>query len=67
MIQDQRAPPESTSIDEIEARAAYPQAQPPQLNPASDEPISLTFSRNTPSDIPRPRQRSASTSCSIRR
>ena len=51
MMQDlQRAVAESTSIDEIKRRAAanISKAQPPQLNPASDEPISLTFSRDTP-------------------
>lgn len=51
MIQDlQRAAAESTSIDEIKKRAAanITKAQPPQLNPASNEPISLTFSRDTP-------------------
>ena len=51
MIQDlQRAASESVSVDEIKkrARANITKAQPPQLNPASDEPISLTFSRDTP-------------------
>lgn len=51
MIQDlQRAANESVSVDEIKKRAAanMTKAQPPQLNPASDEPISLTFSRDTP-------------------
>ncbi len=51
MIQDlQRAAAESVSIDEIKKRASanMTKAQPPQLNPASDEPISLTFSRDTP-------------------
>ncbi|MGZ5474698.1 MAG: secretin N-terminal domain-containing protein, partial [Thermoanaerobaculia bacterium] len=51
MIQDlQRAANESVSVDEIKKRAAanMSKAQPPQLNPASDEPISLTFSRDTP-------------------
>ncbi len=51
MMQDlQRAAAESTSIDEIKKRAAanISKAQPPQLNPASNEPISLTFSRDTP-------------------
>ncbi len=51
MMQDlQRAANESVSIDEIKKRAAakMTKAQPPQLNPASDEPISLTFSRDTP-------------------
>lgn len=46
----QKAAAESTSIEEIKKRAAanITKAQPPQLNPASDEPISLTFSRDTP-------------------
>jgi general secretion pathway protein D len=51
LIQDlQRAANESVSIDEIKKRASanMTKAQPPQLNPASDEPISLTFSRDTP-------------------
>jgi len=45
-----RAASESLSIDEIKKRAqsAITKAQPPQLNPASNEPISLTFSRDTP-------------------
>ncbi|HEV7242013.1 MAG TPA: secretin N-terminal domain-containing protein [Thermoanaerobaculia bacterium] len=51
MIQDlQRAASESVSIDEIKKRAQanITKAQPPQLNPTSNEPISLTFSRDTP-------------------
>jgi general secretion pathway protein D len=51
MIQDvQRAAAESTSVDEIKRRAALniTKAQPPQLNPASGDPISLTFPRETP-------------------
>jgi len=51
MIQDlQRAASESVSIDEIKKRAKenITKAQPPQLNPTSNEPISLTFSRDTP-------------------
>jgi general secretion pathway protein D len=46
----QRAANESTTIDEIKKRSAanMSKAQPPQLNPASDDPISLTFSRDTP-------------------
>lgn len=45
-----RATSEKVSIDEIKKRAqsAITKAQPPQLNPASNEPISLTFSRDTP-------------------
>ncbi|MFZ2492247.1 MAG: secretin N-terminal domain-containing protein, partial [Thermoanaerobaculia bacterium] len=45
-----RAVNESTSIDEVKrrAKASVSKAQPPQLNPASDEPISLTFPRDTP-------------------
>lgn len=46
----QRAANEQVSIDEIKKRAQanISKAQPPQLNPASNEPISLTFSRDTP-------------------
>ncbi|HEX7808905.1 MAG TPA: secretin N-terminal domain-containing protein, partial [Thermoanaerobaculia bacterium] len=46
----QRAAAEKVSVDEVKARAqsAITKAQPPQLNPASNEPISLTFSRDTP-------------------
>jgi general secretion pathway protein D len=45
-----RATSERISIDEIKKRskATGTKAAPPQLNPASDEPISLTFSRDTP-------------------
>jgi general secretion pathway protein D len=45
-----RAASERVSIDEIKKRAqsAINKAQPPQLNPASNDPISLTFSRDTP-------------------
>jgi general secretion pathway protein D len=51
ILQDfQRAASERTSVDDIKRRAHanISKAQPPQLNPASDEPISLTFSRDTP-------------------
>jgi len=46
----QQAAAEHTSIDDVKkrARSAISKAQPPQLNPASDEPITLTFSRDTP-------------------
>lgn len=45
-----RAASEKVSIEDIKKRAqlAINKAQPPQLNPASTEPISLTFSRDTP-------------------
>jgi general secretion pathway protein D len=45
-----RAQAENTSVDDVKRRAQsnITKAQPPQLNPASDEPISLTFSRDTP-------------------
>jgi general secretion pathway protein D len=48
--QIQQAAAESVSIDDIKKRAqsAMTKAQPPQLNPASNEPITLTFSRDTP-------------------
>ena len=51
IVQDiQRAAAESTSVDEIKRRAQsnITKAQPPELNPASNEPISLNFSRETP-------------------
>lgn len=51
LVQDfQRASNERVSVDDIKKRAAanISKAQPPTLNPASDEPISLTFSRDTP-------------------
>jgi general secretion pathway protein D len=46
----QRAAYEQVSVDDVKRRAAasMTKAQPPQLNPASTEPISLTFSRDTP-------------------
>lgn len=46
----QQAAAENTSIDDVKkrARASITKAQPPALNPASDEPITLTFSRDTP-------------------
>jgi len=45
-----RARNEALSIDDVKkrARANITKAQPPQLNPASEDPISLTFSRDTP-------------------
>ena len=44
-----RAELESKSIDEVKRRArGVTKAQPPDLNPASDEPISLSFPRDTP-------------------
>jgi len=36
------------SVDEMKKRAKVTKAQRPQLNPASDEPISLQFPRDTP-------------------
>ncbi len=51
MIEDiRKAASEKISIDEVKKRAQseISKAQPPQLNPASNEPISLTFSRDTP-------------------
>ena len=51
-LQDvQRAAMERTSIDEIKRRVSkegITKAQPPVLNPASSEPISLSFPRETP-------------------
>src|SRR6185436_15079459 len=46
----QQAAAENMSIDDVKkrARASITKAQPPALNPASDEPITLTFSRDTP-------------------
>jgi general secretion pathway protein D len=48
--QVQRAVAERTSVDEIKRRAQanMSKSQPPELNPASNEPISLNFSRETP-------------------
>lgn len=48
--QIQQAQNEQISIDEVKKRAqsSISKAQPPQLNPASNEPITLTFSRDTP-------------------
>lgn len=46
-----RAASEGSSIDDVKKRAAknnVSKAQPPQLNPASNEPISLSFPRETP-------------------
>ena len=46
----QRAAQEQVSVDEVKkrARSAISKAQPPQLNPASEDPISLSFPRETP-------------------
>jgi general secretion pathway protein D len=46
----QQAAAEQTSVDDVKkrAQAQIGKAQPPQLNPASNEPITLTFSRDTP-------------------
>jgi general secretion pathway protein D len=43
-----RAELENKSIDEVKRRAKLTKAAPPTLNPASDEPISLSFPRETP-------------------
>lgn len=45
-----RAASENLSIDDVKkrAKANTTKAQPPQLNPASDAPISLSFPRETP-------------------
>ncbi|HUP50316.1 MAG TPA: secretin N-terminal domain-containing protein [Thermoanaerobaculia bacterium] len=44
-----RAEMDSKSIDEVKRRArGITKAQPPVLNPASDDPISLSFPRETP-------------------
>ena len=45
-----RASNEHVTTDDVKKRAQQnmTKAQPPELNPASDEPISLTFSRDTP-------------------
>jgi general secretion pathway protein D len=52
MIQEaNRAATENISIDELKRRSAarnITKAQPPQLNPASTQPISLSFPRDTP-------------------
>lgn len=49
-LQDANAASRPASIDEIKrrAKANISKAQPPQLNPASDQPISLTFPHETP-------------------
>lgn len=46
----QRAAAEQLTLDDVKARAKknIAKAQPPQLNPASQDPISLTFPRDTP-------------------
>jgi general secretion pathway protein D len=50
IAQIQQAASEQVSIDEVKKRAqsSMTKAQPPQLNPASNDPITLTFSRDTP-------------------
>ena len=51
LIEDyRRAAAERVSVEEVKKRSqsSITKAQPPQLNPASNEPISLTFSRDTP-------------------
>jgi general secretion pathway protein D len=50
MIQDTQAAMsgDRLSIDEMKKRAQITKVQPPQLNPASNEPISLNFSHETP-------------------
>ena len=50
LVQDILHSTDKDSIDEIKkrAKASITKAQPPQLNPASDEPISLSFPRETP-------------------
>jgi len=50
IAQIQQAQAEQISIDDVKkrAQASMSKAQPPQLNPASNEPITLTFTRDTP-------------------
>jgi general secretion pathway protein D len=51
MINEARAIVAGASIEEVKKRAAkknITKAQPPQLNPASDQPISLNFPHETP-------------------
>ncbi|HEY2090922.1 MAG TPA: secretin N-terminal domain-containing protein [Thermoanaerobaculia bacterium] len=50
MVQDTQAAMsgDKLSIDEMKKRAQITKVQPPQLNPASNEPISLNFSHETP-------------------
>ncbi|MGZ8811909.1 MAG: secretin N-terminal domain-containing protein, partial [Thermoanaerobaculia bacterium] len=50
MVQDALHASDKNSIDETKrrAKANITKAQPPQLNPASEEPISLSFPRDTP-------------------
>ncbi|HEX7190627.1 MAG TPA: secretin N-terminal domain-containing protein [Thermoanaerobaculia bacterium] len=50
LIQDTQAAMsgDKTSIEQMKKRAQISKVQPPQLNPASNEPISLNFSHETP-------------------
>jgi len=50
IIQDAQHAADRNSLDERKKRlkASISKAQPPQLNPASDQPISLSFPRETP-------------------
>lgn len=47
-IQEAQRVRDGASVDEMKKRARGSKAQPPQLNPASDDPISLSFPRETP-------------------
>lgn len=48
-VQEARAAADQNSIDSVKRRAKnLSKAQPPELNPASNEPISLDFPRETP-------------------
>jgi len=47
-LQEARRLADTTSVEAMKRRTRVTKAQPPQLNPASDEPISLTFPRETP-------------------
>ncbi|HXI12555.1 MAG TPA: secretin N-terminal domain-containing protein [Thermoanaerobaculia bacterium] len=47
-IQEASRVADTNSVDAMKKRSRVTKAQPPQLNPASSEPISLTFPRETP-------------------
>jgi len=48
LLQDINHTADKNSIEQMKKRANLTKAQPPQLNPASDQPISLSFPHETP-------------------
>jgi len=48
LLRDITTTADKNSIDEMKKRSNLTKAQPPQLNPASNQPISLSFARETP-------------------